>query len=499
MADADLLDPADAAPVTPVVDRGGSGRVRRILLGLAAAALVLTVVVGGTLVAMTRTVTVSVDGQDRAVTTLRGTVAGVLTAAGLTVGEHDTVAPAVDAPAPAGSTVVLNRGRLVTLTVDGSEVALWTTARTLDQAMAELGRDPADYRLSADRSRAIPVDGLTVRAATLDDVTVADRGLSRRVSTVAAPVADVLAGAGVGLGPHDRVDPALTDRVTADTTVTVITLPTVTVTDGTAAPAAIVSDQPTVGNLLAAAGITLGAQDTVSVPLDTRLSDGLQVAVTRIGTTQVTVTEPIAQPADQTVDDAALTRGTSAVAQPGRPGEASVVYDVVTTNGVETGRTEVSRTVTVEAQPKITRRGTKVVVAPTPAPAAQPAPAPAATPAPAAQPTTTPTPTVETPAAEPTTPAPSGTQYSGGKVYFNDFEFGVNWDGLAKCESGNNPRAINPSGKYTGLFQFDDRTWQGTGGSGRAYDASPEEQLMRAKILYQARGLQPWACAYAAR
>jgi hypothetical protein len=59
----------------------------------------------------------------------------------------------------------------------------------------------------------------------------------------------------------------------------------------------------------------------------------------------------------------------------------------------------------------------------------------------------------------------------------------------------------NPSAGYPtyGLFQFDLPTWGTVGGSGNPVDASPQEQLMRAKLLYQQRGLEPWACAYAAR
>ena len=58
----------------------------------------------------------------------------------------------------------------------------------------------------------------------------------------------------------------------------------------------------------------------------------------------------------------------------------------------------------------------------------------------------------------------------------------------------------NPSAGYPtyGLFQFDLPTWASVGGSGNPVDASPQEQLMRAKLLYQSRGLGPWACAYAA-
>jgi LysM repeat protein len=65
------------------------------------------------------------------------------------------------------------------------------------------------------------------------------------------------------------------------------------------------------------------------------------------------------------------------------------------------------------------------------------------------------------------------------------------WRAVANCESSGNPRAVNPSG-HEGLFQFDLQTWQSVGGSGHPVNASPAEQLQRAKMLYAQRGASPW-------
>lgn len=70
------------------------------------------------------------------------------------------------------------------------------------------------------------------------------------------------------------------------------------------------------------------------------------------------------------------------------------------------------------------------------------------------------------------------------------------WYELENCESSHNPKAVDPSQTYFGLYQFDDPTWQNEGGSGHASDASPQEQLMRAKSLQKKNGWWPWpACA----
>ena len=68
---------------------------------------------------------------------------------------------------------------------------------------------------------------------------------------------------------------------------------------------------------------------------------------------------------------------------------------------------------------------------------------------------------------------------------------GLNWAALAGCESGGNPRAVNPAGYY-GLYQFNVATWRGVGGSGMPHLASAGEQTFRAKLLYKSRGRSPW-------
>jgi hypothetical protein len=66
------------------------------------------------------------------------------------------------------------------------------------------------------------------------------------------------------------------------------------------------------------------------------------------------------------------------------------------------------------------------------------------------------------------------------------------WARLRNCESSGNYQAVSPSGKYRGAYQFDQRTWESVGGVGDPADASPEEQDLRARILYSRSGARPW-------
>ena len=63
---------------------------------------------------------------------------------------------------------------------------------------------------------------------------------------------------------------------------------------------------------------------------------------------------------------------------------------------------------------------------------------------------------------------------------------------IAECESGGDPRAISPSGRYRGKYQFSRETWRAMGGHGDPAKASEYEQDKRALKLYRQQGTAPW-------
>ena len=65
-------------------------------------------------------------------------------------------------------------------------------------------------------------------------------------------------------------------------------------------------------------------------------------------------------------------------------------------------------------------------------------------------------------------------------------------DAIAQCESGGDPAAVDASGTYYGLYQFDTGTWASVGGKGSPAEASPSEQSYRASLLYSRAGSSPW-------
>lgn len=121
---------------------------------------------------------------------------------------------------------------------------------------------------------------------------------------------------------------------------------------------------------------------------------------------------------------------------------------------------------------------------PTPTPTATP------TPPPAPPPTATPRPAV---AAPPAPPPPPGSIEAIIRAAAARWNVSGDWMvKIARCESGLNPRAYNPSGPYYGLFQFLASTFRGNGGTD-IWDPNQQAEIT-AKMLAHGQAWQ-WGCA----
>lgn len=151
-------------------------------------------------------VTLVVDGKTHKIDTTASDVAGALKGAGYRVGTHDLVAPALHSHISNGTKIVLNRGRLLHLTVDGKERNVWTTEPTVSDALAALGYPQADF-VSVSRSSRLPLTPTSIELRSPKQVTVVYRGDTRHVTTTAPTVADLLSQLNLVTGQHDRVNP----------------------------------------------------------------------------------------------------------------------------------------------------------------------------------------------------------------------------------------------------------------------------------------------------
>ena len=274
---------------------------RTVKYGLCGA--VLAGVVGG-MVAWTnvdKTVTLVVDGRTRTVHTMAGSVGAVLREAGYHVDGHDLLAPAASSEIHDGGRIVLKRGRLLRLDVDGRSRFVWTTAPTVSVALAQLGFSTDDFT-SVSRSRRLPLSPTDISVRTPKTVTIS----------------------------HDG------GRQTVDTT------------------------DLTVAGLLSDLGITLGPNDRMNASSSSQLTDGEHIKITRVDRQRYATTHRIPF-ATHHVDDASMPAGKTKLVRTGRDGMRRTVWAVVYIDGRLAGRTKISSEIVRHARPALRKIGTKEV------------------------------------------------------------------------------------------------------------------------------------------
>lgn len=271
-----------------------------MLRGVVAAILVALIFAGGTAVATHKTVTLTVDGASMTVPTMKSRVIDVVEENGFQVGERDDLYPSADAPVHQADTIVLRRSRPLEISTDGGgSEQVWTTASTVQEALAQLQMtDKAP--VAASRGTRLPLGGMALPVVSAKTVQLDDAGVIRTVHLAAPNVAALLEAAGAPLQQSDTVVPAPSEPVV----------------------------------------------------------DGMQITVTRIRIQKLTERLPLA-PNNRRIEDVTLNMSRQVVEDPGMPGTQDVTFAVATVNGVETGRLPVANAVVAPARDGVLRVGAK--------------------------------------------------------------------------------------------------------------------------------------------
>jgi resuscitation-promoting factor RpfB len=180
--------------------------------------VVLALVAGTTaFVALDKTVTVSVDGREHQVRTFARTVGDLLDSEDVPYDlAHDMVTPAPGQSLGDGERIQVRYARPVLLTVDGETRTVWTTGRTVSEALMLLGVRSDGAYVSASRSRRITRGGLTLDVRMPHHLTFLADGKRHEVTTTATTVRSAMAEAGVELREQDRVSTDLAQRPYAE-------------------------------------------------------------------------------------------------------------------------------------------------------------------------------------------------------------------------------------------------------------------------------------------
>lgn len=374
-----------------------------ILAGVTATALVGGVAYGTAMA--TNDVALTIDGETTTVETRERTVADVLAAENVELGEHDVVLPAEDTKVTDEMDITVMVARLLEVSVDGETREVWTTGKTVQEALGFLDLDAPDSKLSASRSDAIGREGLTLDIITAKDVKLISSG---------AEEAKRFAG--------------------------------------------------TVGELLTKEGIKPDSDDIVEPAAGTMLEDGMTVKFVDVEVK--TSTKDIAIPfAKKTVESDKMAKGTSKVTTKGVEGSKRETWTTILHDGAVHSSTLAKEEIVKQPVAQVTTIGTYVEPEPEPEPVVEstpskPASKPSAKETPKAKETTKAKEkkSEETKKAATKVEAPKKTSRSGGKYDWMRAA-GIpesQWqyvDYIVSRESGWNPRAVNRSSGACGLVQ----------------------------------------------
>ena len=286
------------------------------LYGAVLAGLVAAPVVWNT---VDKSVDLVVDGSSHTVQTTASDVGQVVHGQGYRLTSHDLLAPSASSPVKDGTRIVLRRGRLLHLDVNGQQTDVWTTAPTVADALAQLGYSTSDF-VSVSRSQRLPLGVTDIAIRTPLLITVVHDGQREQVTTTDATVAQLLNDLNIPLGSSDRLS---------------------------AAP-------------------------------DSSLVAGETIRIQRVSTKIVSRIKTLPFPTTRK-NDSALTKGTTEVVTAGRNGKVRITYSIVYVDGKEVGETTLSSVVLSKPRTQVEQVGTKdvpVPVAVAAAPSAPTAPAP---------------------------------------------------------------------------------------------------------------------------
>jgi uncharacterized protein YabE (DUF348 family) len=350
-----------------------------------------------------------------------------------------------------GAAAYLHSGKTVTLTIDGATRTVDADADTVQALLADEQVPVTARDIVAPGLNAPVKDGQQVVVRYARQLTVTVDGAKRTYWTTALNVDDALNVLNIR-ADGARLSASRSQPLGRQGLDLAISTPKSVTLSADGKRRAVTTTAGTVSQLLAEQGVALDGDDKLSVGAADAVVNKLAVTVTRISHRKTSLVQTVPFGTTRT-KSSKLYVGQTKVVTPGKAGTRRAVYDVLRTDGKKTKETLVSTTVLTAPVDQVVQVGTK----------RKPAPA-----------------------------APkSGGGGGGGSV--GGGADGLNWPALAKCESGGNPRAVNPAGYY-GLYQFSLTTWHSMGGSGNPINASPAEQLYRAKLLYKKAGAGQWGC-----
>lgn len=346
---------------------------------------------------------ISLDGQAFNIKARTGKVETVLREAGIKIDSDEIVSPALNSRVVDGESIVLKKpNKRVRLTVGDTTIDTLTAAETVGEVLAENGislspgdllmrdnylsspEEPLDRELAPNPNNAPPVSTVLrpygqpvarggmrppAKSAQTDPVVllvkraaplqVHDNGFSVQLLSTEDTVGQALEAAAITLNEGDAVTPGLDSRVHAGMNVYIQRSKAVNISvDGDQIAVRTLGE--TVGQVLSERGIQVGNLDMVEPTLDSPITEGLSVRITRVAYREITEEKEIPFAAEVRGDpDLEIDHWSE---KPGKPGVFKRLIKIRSEDGEEKERIVEREWVDSEPQNYVKSYGTKIVL-----------------------------------------------------------------------------------------------------------------------------------------
>ncbi len=350
--------------------------------------------------------------------------------------------------------------RVVSLYADGTKKVFTTSAATVGDVLGRAGIKLSTGDLvEPAASTAVTTGFFNINVYRARPIQVSDGSKAYDIQSAYQSPRLLADAAGVKLYPEDKLkSDVITDFVGAKAVglqVSVVrAIPVHVNVDGKSI--LIRTQAKTVAGAILDAGIQLGLKDTLSVPAENTVINGMTVSVTRVSDIETKLTDVIARNV-KTINDPELSKGITRVTQEGSDGQKAALYRIHYRNGAEVSRETLQLISRTEPTDRIVVVGTKVFFA-------------------------------------------GSVEYWRPMVIESAAAYGLDPNMMLRimaCESGGNATSVSHfivNGEHpTGLFQFLPSTWRSAGGTdSNIFDGPTQVKLAARKMARE--GTSAWQC-----
>ncbi|MCL2037566.1 ubiquitin-like domain-containing protein [Candidatus Saccharibacteria bacterium] len=261
------------------------------------------------------------------------------------------------------SAKVSNAQRLITINDNGTERTILTRATTVGDALKDANiTTSADDDIEPKINAKLDGTSVKINIYRARPIVVVDGARTVRVVTMAQSPTAVAAVAGIKLYPEDKTATEPVRNILAAGGAGLqmsITRAKVVNMKLYGQASEMRTHAATVREFLNEKKVALGPDDVVSLDLNTKITDGMNLEVWRNGIQTITVDEEIAFEVEQ-VRDMNREVGYREIKEAGASGQRSVVYEIEMLNGEEISRREIQSVVTKQPTKQIEIIGVKV-------------------------------------------------------------------------------------------------------------------------------------------